>query len=432
LVSSLSYPIVSRGAIISAPDGNSATIQSIHNASTTHDGDTIDIPSGTFSWTARVNITKNITIQGKTTITGAGTSACTANDQTIIQDNTPRTTQILPATLTPNSSVFRLTGLTFSPGVSTTNGSTDGAFTIISAGTSLGRLGKGKRKTMTPTALAARKRSARLPRAFTIKSAGTSPVFNARIDNCHFALLYQGKIIKPSGWVNGLVDHCYFEARGNAFPFNAEAGSYGGVAGDINGNGSWTDYPWYGTNKFFFIETNSFTRIGTRPNALIDAYKGSRFVIRHNYSHNCIPQGHGTEGGAPRGQRCEEIYDNEFNMTVTWSGGGIRSGGALVHDNRFTGLPVKTSGNVWSLINYRENAGRPYNTWGNADGTSIWDVNATEADGSHGDRGFYDLGGRRDVYGFDKELESQPMGTEPLQRQMHKPQCGGLFARFMV
>jgi hypothetical protein len=71
-------------------------------------------------------------------------------------------------------------------------------------------------------------------------------------------------------------------------------------------------------------------------------------------------------------------------MTVTWSGGGIRSGSALVHDNRFTGTNIP-SRNVWSLANYRETSTRPYNTWGIADGTSVWYVNATEANGTHVD-----------------------------------------------
>ena len=275
------------GATVYHSNGSVANIQFIHDTQAV-DGDTITLPSGRFDWTTRLNITKSITIQGNTTISGAGTSSCSANDLTIVKDDVPRSTSIIRATLNPSSSsLFRLTGITFAPGTTTRYGSTDGAFQIL----------------VSPT---------------------TMPLFNVRIDNCHFALLYQGKIILPLNWTFGVVDHCYFEVRAPTFPFYVQTGSYGGIAGDVIGNGSWADYPWYGTNKFFFIETNSFTSLNTtQPKALVDADHGARFVVRHNYIHNLVPQNHGTEGGLMRGSRCEEIYDNHIDCTLTWSGGGF-------------------------------------------------------------------------------------------------------------
>src|SRR6266513_6257673 len=77
-----------RGATVYNSDGSAASVQALHNAA--HDGDTITVPAGTFSWTSRLNITKGITIQGQTTISGAGTANPIINDGTIIQDNTPR------------------------------------------------------------------------------------------------------------------------------------------------------------------------------------------------------------------------------------------------------------------------------------------------------------------------------------------------------
>src|SRR5512133_2230258 len=59
-------------------DGSAGSVQALHNAA--HDGDTITLPAGTFSWTARLNITKGITIQGQTTISGAGTANPIIND----------------------------------------------------------------------------------------------------------------------------------------------------------------------------------------------------------------------------------------------------------------------------------------------------------------------------------------------------------------
>src|SRR6516162_11848023 len=70
-------------------DGSDANVQAIHDT-LAHDGDTITLPAGTFIWTAGVNLTKGITVSGQTTITGAGTANCTANDQTIIIDEKPR------------------------------------------------------------------------------------------------------------------------------------------------------------------------------------------------------------------------------------------------------------------------------------------------------------------------------------------------------
>ena len=63
-------------------------MQALHNAA--HDGDTITLPAGTFTWTSRLNITKGITLQGATTIADAGTGNPTITDGTIIKDDTPR------------------------------------------------------------------------------------------------------------------------------------------------------------------------------------------------------------------------------------------------------------------------------------------------------------------------------------------------------
>ena len=107
------------GATVYQSNGSEANIQSIHDTQA-QDGDTIVVPAGTFSWTARLNITKGITIQGQTTISGAGTANPIINDGTIIRDNTPRSGEIgiLSAAIPPGKS-FRFTGMTFVPGATT-------------------------------------------------------------------------------------------------------------------------------------------------------------------------------------------------------------------------------------------------------------------------------------------------------------------------
>ena len=326
------------GAAVYSSDGSAASVQALQNAA--HDGDTITLPAGTFSWTSSPGITKAITLQGATTVTGAGGPNPTVNDATIVKDDVSRNSTILSVTISGNR-VFRLTGITFAPGASQVNGSTDGAFHF------------------------------------------SSPDLTARvrIDHCHFASLHQAKLIRNSK-VYGVADHNAIEVTGNSFPFNNE----GAIAGSgENGNAAWADYPWFGTGKFFFIEDNTLVRQNTMANSLVDSFYGGRWVARHNYMVNMIPSGHGTESGAGRGQRANEFYDNTINMTVAWSGGGQRSGTSLWHDNTFLGHN-SDNGSACNLSNFRETPARgiqPSGTFTVADGTCPWDQNDTEGNGTY-------------------------------------------------
>jgi hypothetical protein len=326
------------GAAVYSSDGSVASVQALQNAA--HDGDTITLPAGTFSWTSNPSITKAITLQGATTVTGAGGPNPTVNDVTIVKDDVSGST-ILEVTISGNR-VFRLTGITFAPGATQVNGSTDGAFHF------------------------------------------SSPDLTARvrIDHCHFASLYQAKLIRNSK-VYGVADHNAIEVTGNSFPFNNE----GAIAGSgENGNAAWADYPCFGTDKFFFIEDNTLVRRNnTLANSLVDSFYGGRWVARHNYMENMIPSGHGTESGAARGQRANEFYDNTIKMTVAWSGGGQRSGTSLWHDNTFLGRD-SSNGSACNLPNFRETPARGIQAPGTftvADGTCPWDQNDTEGNGTY-------------------------------------------------
>src|SRR6266480_4007929 len=340
----LSFTVLSASAAVYNSNGTVQNIQAIHNNQAV-DGDTIMVPAGTFSWTARLNITKGITIQGATTISGPAGNP-TINDGTIIRDDTPRTGSgvgIIAVTLNPSQS-FRLTGVTFARGSSTQ----------ITTGLGI----------------------------IELSSRGATPNMSMRIDHCHFASLYQGRLIYIGGWVYGVADHNVMECIGNTVPFFVIHGAYGG-ANQINGNGSWADYPWYGTEKFFFIEDNTIIRYNnTVANSLVDCDHGGRWAVRHNYLQDVIPSGHGTEGGATRGQRVSEFYDNTVHMTVEWGGGGQRSGTSMWHDNTYIGRP-SDNGNHCNLPNFRETSTRGHPVWGIADGTSPWDVNDTEGNGTY-------------------------------------------------
>ena len=49
-----------------------------------------------------------------------------------------------------------------------------------------------------------------------------------------------------------------------------------------NGNGAWADFPYYGSDKFWFVEDNTIKGIGGISGG-IDCHDGGRYVARHNY-----------------------------------------------------------------------------------------------------------------------------------------------------
>ena len=322
-------------------DGSAGSVQALHNAG--HDGDTITLPAGTFSWTARLNITKGITLQGATTITGPASNP-TITDATIIKDDTPRSgsTGVLSVRINASQS-FRLTGITFTAGSSTSYAAGNGAFHF--------------------------------------NSTDSSPAMSVRIDHCHFDSLYQGKLIWTNGWLYGVADHNVLDCRKKTQSFLFSLSTYGGPSKQF-GNGSWADYPYYGTDKFFFVEDCRINGDGTNElSGNSDTLNGARYVFRHNYWVNAQPNSHGTEGGLARGVRAYEVYDNSFHWTIAPPAAGQRSGTSLWHDNTWTGIEQGGRHHT-NLPNFRETPARPKPVWGIADGTSSWDVNDTEGNGT--------------------------------------------------
>ncbi len=313
------------GATVYPSDGSEANVQSLGKVAS--DGDVITLPAGTFTWNTGVSLTKGLTIRGQTTITGAGTANCTADDQTIIIDEKPRKTpmrernfqrkqefrarrdvtvktpttrptsttpatarernswvnrnrnlavnhgSLLKATI-PAGKSFRLTGITFknSPNLTTTGG--DGAIRVGSTG---------------------------------------GLVTNARIDHCHFYHLAWGAMLQVSGWTYGIDDHNLFEQ--DYGPNHSHTFTNGATNGHGNGHGAWADFPYYGSDKFWFVEDNTIKGKGG-PNGGIDCSFGGRYVARHNYWENAIPNGHGTEGWCVRGMRAVQPVAHS-GMTIS-------------------------------------------------------------------------------------------------------------------
>jgi hypothetical protein len=305
-------------------------------------GDTVVVPAGTASWTSALLITKGITLVGATTVTNAGTHSPTVKDLTIIKDDSPLNTKesgLIHAEPDPSQS-FRLTGFTFTHGSRTTSNNV--GVVHLESGSS------------------------------------SSPHFNMRVDNCHFDQIY-GRNIQTDGWVYGLADHNYIVAHENSQSFYINCASY---AGYTSGHGAWADFPWFGTNKFFFIEDNTIVGNGlVTTSGGMDAEYGARWVARHNDLTNAHIGWHGTEGNN-RGCRAVEMYNNSFHWTIIPAQKN-RSGVSLQHDNTWD-VVAKTDPSHSQISIYRVSGGVTTDSaYGVASGANVWDLNDTEGNGTY-------------------------------------------------
>jgi len=289
-----------------------------------HEGDTIAVPAGTANWTSTLTITKGITLMG------AG------DDKTVFLDDVARTPlnkggAILIAELNPKQS-FRLTGITFRAG-----------------------------------SLAARGNNG------AVRIKGTCPA--VRIDHCHFDGLHQ-LCVHTYGCIFGVIDHCVFDCARGSLSILVWHDAWGGK---FYGDGSWAEPPYFGSEKFLFIEDNTFKNLGKKQtNGNIDAKNGARYVARNNNFYNCMPNSHGTEGGAQTGVRAVEIYNNRFHWTFHSSGGQLRSGTAVIHDNISDGAAP-----AYAKVLQQYRIVTNDVPLGPANGSNAWDLNDTEGNGTN-------------------------------------------------
>ncbi len=294
------------------------------------DGDTINIPTDTKTWTQTLTITHAITLHGN----GVG--------NTIILDNADGV-DLIDWTCV-SGKAHRMTGIEFQ----------DGGYS---------------------------------PRAFSgrIKLiCYSTPSTTFRIDHNKFDHLADFPFYTYD--VIGVADHNTFLASGSTNPFYIFDPSWKGVG--VEGDNSMatattTSIPW-GSTDSFFIEDNTFTwDAGTTYLACLDGYYGMRAVARFNTTTGCAFEMHGTETGQRhRGSTANEIYNNTMdaggdpvppNQPVT-SIADIRSGAMIAFDNVMTNVPVGYS-------NYRfANIVDDRTTflaipWGNAAGKAGIDVN---------------------------------------------------------
>ncbi len=256
LLITLHSSLITSFATVYNSNGSRADVQAKIDAAS--DGDVVTIPSGTFTWTSNVTITKSITLTGCTTV---NPSARTANDLTIIRDDvatdwTP-TISIQPAT----GRVVRVTGITFQPG----------SRTAVLLGGAVNIYG---------------------PQATAV-----------RLDNCHFFALYRTSGVFVGSPVYGVMDHCLFSYLTSNPYTQSILVRMPNWNGDTNGAGdrSFSDYPWFGTEKFFFIEDNTFDN--TTGNTLMGSnrcefWRANGDPLQPFY--NVQIQNHGTEGRLSR------------------------------------------------------------------------------------------------------------------------------------
>jgi hypothetical protein len=280
-------------------------------------GDTVFIPAGTIRWDTPAIVDKAITIQGS----GVGV--------TILQDSSLNTSSMF-ALLPPPGKVIRLTGIEFQ------------------AGTRAAMLSVGLICTSPP-------------------SGDGSNTNSVRIDHCKFNLLNRFNIQTENTF--GVIDHNEFQLASPGIGIYVFNKTWGGSS---YGDGSYSAPTGFGSDKFLFIEDNTFAfQTGTHY-AVIDSLGGSRWVFRHNNVTRGWCEAHGTEsGGRFRGTRAVEIYNNTFTAN---GGGGLitnmRSGTGVIYNNTATGYitPVTNS------LQLDREIGN-FGPWGRADGSNAWDVN---------------------------------------------------------
>jgi hypothetical protein len=276
-------------------DGSASDVQSKINGASA--GDTVTIPSGTFTWTNGVSSN----VPADVTLMGAGTSATGGGDQTVIIDNYAANHPLMAFTVN-STGVFRITGITVQSGTGTTKD--NGTISIIGPGT-------------------------------------------VRIDHSHFIASSTANYQIIAFWngVFGVMDHCIVDLTGtNALYFYN--GRHGG-AGDTVGNYEWSLPTAIGSADYFFIEDNIIN--GYAPGTVYstrvyDGTSAAKVVVRFNTLYqSSLGETHATgHAGNDRGLRSQEVYGNSATSS-------------LQHDPNFTAVDMGSGttlvwGNSWDQV----------------------------------------------------------------------------------
>jgi hypothetical protein len=275
----------------------------------------VNIPacSGGTPWTGELSYTipsavTNLTIQGQTAINCTGTPgtssyACSAADNTVIDDAYQNSNPILLLTTGGASTYFRMTGITWEGG-------------------NIGSTNNTKYSGM-------------------LQFYGSSQ--NFRIDHCHFnhetySPANNGAAVRVWGYNQGVVDHNIFDLSTSQGSVANGLSVYSTYQDSIGyGDGAFNIPTNFGSSEFMFLENNIFN-----GGAAIDCANGGRYVLRYNTSYNeyLFAQTHATDtdaGGRERGCRAWEVYHNYI------SGGNASPSSSVLFMTNATGL-------VWDNI----------------------------------------------------------------------------------
>jgi hypothetical protein len=356
------------GATIQAASCQQSAVNAVINGPNhvAVNGDSIQIPAGTCTWTSGVKIPAGIGIS----ILGSGSPNSTAGtmgagtSSTIIVDDIPSSSdpkEVFVAAPTYGNATMRVSTLVIEP--------QSGA---------------------TPYS----------PLAFwsTCTSSGCP---NIRVDNITFPSSWYGDsslqdaalLLANNSW--GVLDH-------NSVT-GVDGGGYLGFANFSDGNwfgvGQYGDNSWaqpdtFGTQEAIYLENNYFsTNVLPVDCDTSDSFEdtgGCRYVARFNTNYDESTIGgyvnHGAEtGGRMRSGRQMEVYDNSSTCVVTSSGcdsaTAFRGGAAYVFDNTLTAQGSSFYNAYLTLSAYRRYRG-PSTPWGMCDGTGPYDQNDGKVYGS--------------------------------------------------
>jgi len=348
------------------------------------EGDTVIVPAGTASWTSPLVITKGITLQGATSIDGSSRSPA-VTDSTVVLDDIPRESHGHPSpkqqqALPQKHGAFLGAGATLlrgqpsaasksMPSIAARTGPNPAIISVTLVPAQSFRLTGftfryGSVTTMVDNAL--------------LHIKGICP--SVRVDHCRFDQLYHNPFIMTHGQIYGVVDHCVFDERPRGLTFQV---FHDGWGGRTHGDGSWADSTYFGSEKFLFIEDNTFRNANGYQSVGIDSYGGARYVARHNYLVDTPIGGHGTESsGRFRGVRAIEVYNNTCVWNLVDPRGQLRSGTMLEFNNLWTGKEDSRSKST-RLTCYRQF--RPFAFWGGANGDNRLDLNDSHGSYANGE-----------------------------------------------
>ena len=332
---------------ITAASANLSDVQTAVSAS--HDGQNVCIPAGNVTWTSTLTIGDPFNLGTNPlkaiTLHGAGMGS------TVITDGITgtNTTRILRWNTEANSTLTRLTGITFQGGVNADPYNDPLVY-------------------------------------FSGQNSST------RVDHCMF-IPTQNVIpgLRWDGGMIGVIDHNTFNiSAGQGFGMYLFHNAW--TDSSCPGNPcDYGDYSWHaantlGTVNAIYVENNTFTnnQSVTQQYYANDGWMGGRVVYRYNTYVNTTWANHGTESsGRWRSQRQFEVYNNTFSLADTNSFEDfldVRGGTGVIYNNIATNTGGSGTISAFAALkNFRSN--QAFSPWGQCTGSNGWDQNANITNG---------------------------------------------------